>query len=133
MGWVGGAEVLLDELLVVPSVKIFRDWPLEVVDLITKVGVADLHDQDSADGGGHGKLPRSFHQVAQLSAGILRRYWDFGKSFGAPERSRTPDLRITSALLYQLSYKGVRRREASAESTNYSGSAGVAGRGGRAN
>ena len=30
--------------------------------------------------------------------------------YGAPERSRTPDLRITSALLYQLSYKGAADR-----------------------
>jgi len=27
--------------------------------------------------------------------------------FGADERSRTPDLRITNALLYQLSYIGI--------------------------
>ena len=26
---------------------------------------------------------------------------------GAGEKNRTPDLRITSALLYQLSYKGI--------------------------
>jgi hypothetical protein len=29
---------------------------------------------------------------------------------GAGEKSRTPDLRITNALLYQLSYTGVRDR-----------------------
>ena len=29
------------------------------------------------------------------------------KTTGAGERSRTPDLRITNALLYQLSYAGV--------------------------
>ena len=28
-------------------------------------------------------------------------------SFGAGEKSRTPDLRITNALLYQLSYTGI--------------------------
>ena len=30
--------------------------------------------------------------------------------FGAGEESRTPDLRITNALLYQLSYTGTIRR-----------------------
>jgi hypothetical protein len=29
------------------------------------------------------------------------------QTFGAGEKSRTPDLRITNALLYQLSYTGV--------------------------
>jgi hypothetical protein len=29
---------------------------------------------------------------------------------GAGERSRTPDLRITNALLYLLSYTGIKRR-----------------------
>ena len=32
------------------------------------------------------------------------------KEDGAGDRSRTYDLRITNALLYQLSYTGVRRR-----------------------
>ena len=31
--------------------------------------------------------------------------------YGAGEKSRTPDLRITNALLYQLSYAGVRGRQ----------------------
>ncbi len=31
-------------------------------------------------------------------------------SIGAGEKSRTPDLRITNALLYQLSYTGVQLR-----------------------
>ena len=30
-------------------------------------------------------------------------------TYGAGEKSRTPDLRITNALLYQLSYAGVAR------------------------
>ena len=30
----------------------------------------------------------------------------FAETFGAEKRSRTPDLRITNALLYQLSYPG---------------------------
>ena len=32
--------------------------------------------------------------------------------YGAGKRSRTPDLRITNALLYQLSYAGFARRGA---------------------
>ncbi|MEN9358021.1 MAG: hypothetical protein RL695_2192 [Pseudomonadota bacterium] len=31
---------------------------------------------------------------------------DAGENSGAGEKSRTPDLRITNALLYQLSYTG---------------------------
>ena len=34
---------------------------------------------------------------------------------GAGEKSRTPDLRITNALLYQLSYAGVASAEAGAK------------------
>ena len=37
----------------------------------------------------------------------LRQLLDFAGVYGAGEKSRTPDLRITNALLYQLSYAGV--------------------------
>jgi hypothetical protein len=33
------------------------------------------------------------------------------ESCGAGKRNRTPDLRITNALLYRLSYSGIRRNE----------------------
>ncbi len=36
-------------------------------------------------------------------------------TYGAGEKSRTPDLRITNALLYQLSYAGVALAEAGAK------------------
>ena len=36
---------------------------------------------------------------------------------GAGEKSRTPDLRITNALLYQLSYAGVPRPSRTAEAS----------------
>jgi hypothetical protein len=43
--------------------------------------------------------------------------WDWAKLldsrlilFGAGKRNRTPDLRITNALLYRLSYSGIREK-----------------------
>jgi hypothetical protein len=36
-----------------------------------------------------------------------QRVDEFAEGVGAGEKSRTPDLRITNALLYQLSYAGV--------------------------
>src|SRR5580698_6852020 len=41
-----------------------------------------------------------------------REDWAFClKLDGAGKRNRTPDLRITNALLYRLSYSGIRRNE----------------------
>ena len=41
-----------------------------------------------------------------------------GECAGAGEKSRTPDLRITNALLYQLSYTGIDRwRSAAGEAS----------------
>ena len=39
--------------------------------------------------------------------GLAVAYWAAHVMSGAGEKSRTPDLRITNALLYQLSYAGV--------------------------
>ena len=52
------------------------------------------------DAGGGGVLRRAGKQKGQpVWAALLT-------SSGAGKRSRTPDLRITNALLYQLSYAG---------------------------
>lgn len=53
-------------------------------------------------------------------------YRSFLNSCGAGEEIRTPDLRITNALLYQLSYTGhhpsvVRSKSRSTEDLNYEG------------
>jgi hypothetical protein len=44
----------------------------------------------------------------RLSGGTMKKPTPLGVGFsvGAGEESRTPDLRITNALLYQLSYTG---------------------------
>ena len=47
--------------------------------------------------------------LAILNAKIPPSEMTVGFGFGADERSRTPDLRITNALLYQLSYIGLGR------------------------
>ena len=38
-------------------------------------------------------------------------HWRALEFIGAGEKSRTPDLRITNALLYQLSYTGAEKRQ----------------------
>ena len=42
-------------------------------------------------------------------------------SYGAGKRSRTPDLRITNALLYQLSYAGPTENHVFGEAPDHSG------------
>ena len=39
-------------------------------------------------------------------------------AYGAGEKSRTPDLRITNALLYQLSYTGIDERRLPSDQSN---------------
>lgn len=46
---------------------------------------------------------------AWLAQNVRARSLAGPRRYGAGEKSRTPDLRITNALLYQLSYTGVSR------------------------
>jgi hypothetical protein len=54
------------------------------------------------------KPPRKKKKPTRLSVGTMKKPTPLGVGFsvGAGEESRTPDLRITNALLYQLSYTG---------------------------
>jgi hypothetical protein len=52
------------------------------------------------------QLGVSTKTVRMYGEEITTTQYPFCVSLGAGERSRTPDLRITNALLYQLSYTG---------------------------
>jgi hypothetical protein len=47
-------------------------------------------------------------QVKKTKPAQLFSWAGFGMMLGAGKRNRTPDLRITNALLYRLSYSGIR-------------------------
>jgi hypothetical protein len=80
-------------------------WKAEVIPLY------DTRDIKMVEGGGFEppKLTRQIYSLIPLATRepLLQRMFYFPlsqKQNGAGGRNRTPDLRITSALLYQLSY-----------------------------
>jgi hypothetical protein len=56
-------------------------------------------------------LGRSYNGRYTTPAGVNIQKWDIGlkakSNSGADKRDRTADLRVTNALLYQLSYVGI--------------------------
>lgn len=62
----------------------------------------------SKAGGATGKRPRKARPKAAKALKALERWERTTRKDGAGDRSRTYDLRITNALLYQLSYTGTK-------------------------
>jgi hypothetical protein len=92
-----GAALVLVRLSVPGATTERRDWLAR--DASTLAPTLHLLAYAAAKG----PLDRGLHRVYKM-LGPAR--WRALGNIGAGEKSRTPDLRITNALLYQLSYTG---------------------------
>ena len=54
----------------------------------------------------NGAITQDTREAVEKSKKPSHEDWAFFESAGAGKRNRTPDLRITNALLYRLSYSG---------------------------